>query len=82
MSCEVCQLHSGKFRSELEYMKVRKRVAALIAKGELDELGEIDPTSSFCRIKYQCKVCGQLRVLEVPDQAFRGVWNKLSNKSK
>lgn len=78
MSCGVCQVHQGGFASEQEFVRFRNHVGSLVKSDVLENLGQIDLSGPFVKIKYQCKQCGQLWVLEFPDQAFRGGWKKLA----
>ena len=60
-------------------MDVKKQINSLIKEGSLFVLGEVDPTGPFIIIKYKCNKCGQLWVLKVPDQAFRGGWYEIDS---
>jgi len=77
MSCVVCELCQERFNSEKEFVEFRQRIAQMVEMGELKSYGQIDHSGPFIKIQYKCKHCGQLWVLEFPDQAFRGGWKKV-----
>jgi hypothetical protein len=72
MSCEICYIHQGAFKSEDQLIHIREKINELIAENMLEELEEVDFASPFLTLRYKCKRCEVIWVLTLPDQAFRG----------
>lgn len=74
MNCEICEIHTGPFRTEKEYIYFKKKIKVLIDNGLIKALNKKND-SPFFTYEYQCLKCRRIWNLLVPDQAFRGGWN-------
>jgi hypothetical protein len=72
MSCEICQIHKGSFKTEAEFVDVSEKISALVEKSLFVELEKCEIEPPFVMLRYKCKSCGEVWLLSVPDQAFRG----------
>lgn len=76
MSCKICNIHKGEFKSEHDYIAIRRKITALVSDGHL-KLIKQDDKGPFYIYEYQCTQCKQNWLFSVPDQAFRGGWKRI-----
>jgi hypothetical protein len=75
MTCDVCTFGSGKgieaFSTEKSFLRFRDSIRVLVERGDLKKV-EGPGSDPLWHDFYQCCSCGELWVLAMPDQAFRG----------
>lgn len=78
MTCLACNIHSGSFKTETDYLTFNRKLLGKIESGELKKIGQEAPSGPLYKFKYSCSICGACWLLSVPDQAFRGGWEHIS----
>lgn len=76
MSCRFCSIHKDEFVTEAQYDLFLNKLRSSVEAGKLELLVGADKNSPFVSKKYICNDCGTRWVLHVPDQAYRGGWEK------
>lgn len=77
MSCAVCAIQKGAFRTEADYREFRTKLAKRVDSGNLEKVADESGSGPFYVFRFACRRCGACWILSVPDQAFRGGWEEI-----